>query len=246
MNTMLSLTLLLGVVSQLHTAPQYAAPQYAAAEYPDERPLYRYEYSVNDDENGALTFNAVENRDGTDASGSYSVLLPDSRIQTVTYTVDPVNGFLAEVTYSGEARFDPVPVYKPAASYSTAPIYSAAPSYPAAPSYSAARTYSAAPSYTFGSSNSVRSSYSAASANNAAPTYLAASSNLAASVYKSNIAYATPESAESPTPAPEVDAPEASSSAETIAPIEASADAPVSEYPSDPTQFLENILYREN
>ena len=240
MNTMLSLTLLLGVVSQLHTAPQYAAPQYAAAEYPDERPLYRYEYSVNDDENGALTFNAVENRDGTDASGSYSVLLPDSRIQTVTYTVDPVNGFLAEVTYSGEARFDPVPVYKPAASYSTAPTYSAA------PSYSAARTYSAAPSYTFGSSNSVRSSYSAAPANNAAPTYLAASSNLAASVYKSNIAYATPESAESPTPAPEVDAPEASSSAETIAPIEASADAPVSEYPSDPTQFLENILYREN
>jgi len=174
MNTMVSLTLLLGV-AQLHAAPQYAASQYAAAEYPDEKPLYRYEYSVNDNENGPLTFNAVENRDGTDASGSYSVLLPDSRIQTVTYTVDPVNGFLAQVTYSGEARFDPVPVYKPAASYSPPPSYSAAPSYPAAPSYSSARAYSEGP-----------------------------------------------------------------------APTEAPADAPVSEYPSDPTQFLENILYREN
>lgn len=196
MNTMLSLTLLLGV-AQLHAAPQYAAPQYAAAEYPDEKPLYRYEYSVNDNENGPLTFNAVENRDGTDASGSYSVLLPDSRIQTVTYTVDPVNGFLAQVTYSGEARFDPVPVYKPAASYSPPPSYSAAPSYPAAPSYSSARVYSAAPSYTSAPSD--------------------ASVNA-----------------------------EAIAPAEGPAPTEAPADAPVSEYPSDPTQFLENILYREN
>lgn len=236
MNTMLSLTLLFGVVSQLRAAPQYAAPQYAAAEYPDEKPLYRYEYSVNDNENGPLTFNAVENRDGTDASGSYSVLLPDSRIQTVTYTVDPVNGFLAQVTYSGEARFDPVPVYKPAASYSPPPSYSAAPSYPAAPSYSSARTYSAAPSYTSAHSNFVRSSYSAA------PTYLAAS------VYKSNIAYATPESVESPAPE-EVDSSvnvESLAPVEAPAPTEAPADAPVSEYPSDPTQFLENILYREN
>ena len=42
-----------------------------------------------------------------------SVLLPDGRVQTVTYVVKDTNsGFIADVTYSGEAKYE-----KPAPSY---------------------------------------------------------------------------------------------------------------------------------
>ena len=33
--------------------------------------------------------------------GVYRVLLPDGRVQTVTYTADHVNGYFADVSYSG-------------------------------------------------------------------------------------------------------------------------------------------------
>ena len=34
--------------------------------------------------------------------GTFVISLPDGRIQTTTYTADPVQGFIAEVTYQGE------------------------------------------------------------------------------------------------------------------------------------------------
>ena len=72
--------------------------------YPDEIIPYSYEYTVSDPETNN-NFNAVESDDGTGVrTGSYSVSLPDSRIQHVTYTTD-ANGYVATVTYEGTAVY---------------------------------------------------------------------------------------------------------------------------------------------
>ena len=122
--------------------PSYGAPppSYAPAPtYPDEAPVYTYVYSVADDYSKAA-FGANEARDGYSTSGSYSVNLPDGRVQTVNYNVADANsGYVAEVTYSGEAQYPeaapyhPAPAYKPAPAYHAAPVYHPAPAYHAAP-----------------------------------------------------------------------------------------------------------------
>ena len=117
--------------------------------------MYQYEYGVHDDYYGA-NFQANEARDGYSTSGSYSVALPDGRTQTVNYNVaDGYSGYVADVTYSGEAHYDaapsyhaPAPAYKAAPSYKVAPTYRPAPSYHApAPVYKPAPAYKPAPSY---------------------------------------------------------------------------------------------------
>ena len=50
-------------------------------------------------------FGASEESDGREVQGQYSVLLPDGRLQTVTYSVEGDSGFVADVTYEGEAKF---------------------------------------------------------------------------------------------------------------------------------------------
>lgn len=52
-----------------------------------------------------------ESSDAKVVSGSYRVLLPDGRIQTVTYKDDGY-GYVADVKYDGYAKY---PEYKPAA-----------------------------------------------------------------------------------------------------------------------------------
>ncbi|XP_068247652.1 pro-resilin-like [Palaemon carinicauda] len=42
--------------------------------------------------------------DGETTKGEYRVLLPDGRTQVVTYSADPKSGFMARVTYEGEAK----------------------------------------------------------------------------------------------------------------------------------------------
>ena len=101
-------------------APYHApAPVYAPAPHPakyvDEAPKpYAFQYGVADDYSGAK-FNAQETADGKAVTGSYQVALPDGRIQTVTYTADHYNGYVADVKYEG------TPVYPEAKPYHPAP-----------------------------------------------------------------------------------------------------------------------------
>ena len=71
-------------------------PQYAAS----GPSSYSYNYGVEDGYAG-VSYSAHENRDGYATDGGYEVLLPDGRVQRVTYKVaDGESGFVADVTYS--------------------------------------------------------------------------------------------------------------------------------------------------
>ena len=101
---------------------------------------YSFDWSVKDD----YTYNNYKHQETGDdkgyVTGSYSVLLPDGRTQTVDYKADDYTGFVADVKYEGEAKY---PEYKPAAYKPAypAPAYPApaypAPAYPKYPSYPA-------------------------------------------------------------------------------------------------------------
>ncbi|XP_064123059.1 pro-resilin-like [Macrobrachium nipponense] len=65
---------------------------------------YNFEFDVDDDSTGA-SFEHQEARDIDNTQGSYTVQLPDGRRQTVKYYVNGDSGYVAEVTYEGEARY---------------------------------------------------------------------------------------------------------------------------------------------
>ena len=116
-------------------APAYhAAPAYKAEVYADEVLPYTYTYAVADDYSKA-SFSADETSDGAgNAQGSYSVALPDGRIQRVAYTANGYDGYVADVTYEGTAQYpEAAPAYKAAPAYHAAPAYKPAPVYKAAP-----------------------------------------------------------------------------------------------------------------
>ena len=133
------IVLALAAVALADNTP-YQPPSYKPAPYKqpayEEPAKYEYAYAVQDDY-AKVDFDANEARDGYATNGGYRVVLPDGRIQTVTYTVsDAYSGYVADVSYEGEARYDeykPAP-YKPApyqpAPYKPAP-YKPAPAYPA-------------------------------------------------------------------------------------------------------------------
>merc|ERR1719347_1823446 len=87
----------------------YKAPESdEVLDYAPTDPEYNHRYEVSDDETGA-DFHQEEERDGDQTRGSYSVNLPDGRVQTVTYYVNGAGGFVAEVTYEGKAEYPPAP-----------------------------------------------------------------------------------------------------------------------------------------
>merc|ERR1719245_2638879 len=84
-------------------------PAYPEEEEKFEPQPYKYEYGVQDDySKAAFAKSETQNEVGA-VTGSYKVNLPDGRIQTVTYTADPVYGYRAEVSYEGEPIYPPKP-----------------------------------------------------------------------------------------------------------------------------------------
>ncbi|XP_042883893.1 pro-resilin-like isoform X1 [Penaeus japonicus] len=113
------LGLLAVVAADKLPAYSYGAPQVseeASEEY--EPAKYDFEWAVKDDYSGN-DFGHQESRDDDDTQGSYYVQLPDGRLQKVTYYVDGDNGYVADVTYEGEAQYPEsqesheAPVYAP-------------------------------------------------------------------------------------------------------------------------------------
>ncbi|XP_037076402.1 uncharacterized protein LOC119097477 [Pollicipes pollicipes] len=92
---------------------------------------YQFDYAVNDHYSGAV-FSQNENSDTKNVNGH------------VTYVADhdDYGGYIAEMTYTGEPRYEehkpsyhPVPAYKPAGSYAPAPAYKPDRSHAPAPAY---------------------------------------------------------------------------------------------------------------
>jgi len=121
-------------------APYNPAPYHPEPKYKEEAKPFAYDYAVDDHYTGT-TFAKNEKSDGHNVEGSYSVALPDGRIQTVKYVADHYGGYNAEVTYEGEAQY---PAYHPAPAYKAAPApYKPAP----APYKPAPAPYKPAPKY---------------------------------------------------------------------------------------------------
>ncbi|XP_066965733.1 cuticle protein 7-like [Macrobrachium rosenbergii] len=110
---------------------------------------FDFNYVVKDDYQN-LDFGHKSNSDGEVVTGDYHVLLPDGRVQTVTYTADGYNGYQAQVAYQGEAKYPDAKPYAPAPSYAApkptykepAPVYGTP-----APTYEEPKALYGAPEY---------------------------------------------------------------------------------------------------
>merc|ERR1712025_401086 len=110
-NMIAKAALALALVAVSLAAPSQPSYGYAPQPSYEEPAKYDFNYAVKDDYSGN-DFGHQEARDGYDTQGSYYVQLPDGRLQKVTYTVNGDSGYVAEVTYEGEAQY---PEYEPKA-----------------------------------------------------------------------------------------------------------------------------------
>ncbi|XP_027230904.2 cuticle protein 7-like [Penaeus vannamei] len=113
----------LALVAVAASAPSLPAYGYAPQPAYEVPAKYDFNYTVKDDYSGN-DFGHQEARDGYNTQGSYYVQLPDGRLEKVAYTVNGDSGYVAEVSYEGEAQY---PEYKPA--YNPVPVYKPAPVY---------------------------------------------------------------------------------------------------------------------
>merc|ERR1711970_1315535 len=74
----------------------------------DGNAQYNYQYKIEDGPTNN-NFGQAETRDGYNAQGEYFVNLPDGRLQRVTYSVNGDGGYVADVSYTGEAQYPPEP-----------------------------------------------------------------------------------------------------------------------------------------
>merc|ERR1739838_896875 len=96
------------------SAPQYGPPpSYPAPSYKEPGMPFDFAYAVKDDYKG-VDFAHDESSDGHVTSGSYRVALPDGRTQIVTFTATHEGGYVADVTYEGEAQYPEAKPYAPA------------------------------------------------------------------------------------------------------------------------------------
>ena len=102
-------------------APPYPPP-YPPRYDSEYHSPYAFEYAVRDRYTGAA-FSQAESSSGAAVHGSYSVALPDGRIQHVTYVADHAGdgGYNARVTYEGAAHH-PAPIYGYRAPYQPEPV----------------------------------------------------------------------------------------------------------------------------
>ena len=98
--------------SILATASAATTPLYAtqAATYKKFPPKpFAYEYVVADDYS-KNNYKKTETQDAEGkVEGSFTISLPDGRVQIISYTVDGDHGFVADVTYEGTAVYPPEP-----------------------------------------------------------------------------------------------------------------------------------------
>ncbi|XP_042235377.1 cuticle protein 19-like [Homarus americanus] len=94
-------------------SPHYHHPAPAYPTHENKGMPYDFAYGVKDDYTGN-NYGHNENSDGNTVTGEYSVLLPDGRTQIVTYTADHHTGYVAKVSFEGEATYPalaPYPLY---------------------------------------------------------------------------------------------------------------------------------------
>ncbi|XP_042875668.1 pro-resilin-like [Penaeus japonicus] len=131
MNTKIILVLAFAAVAAADKPSfSYGAPRVASREsfesFESTEAKYDFNWAVNHDDSDN-DFGHQEARDNDNTQGSYYVHLPDGRLQKVTYYVDGDSGYVADVSYEGQARYDsvesresPRPVYS-----APRPVYSA-------------------------------------------------------------------------------------------------------------------------
>ncbi|XP_069163842.1 cuticle protein 21-like [Procambarus clarkii] len=78
--------------------PSYSPPPTYGVPSTEAPARYSFSWKVKDDASGN-DFGQDETRDGPNTQGSYYVLLPDGRLEKVTYTVNGDSGYVAQVTY---------------------------------------------------------------------------------------------------------------------------------------------------